>query len=158
MGLTAILFVISCQSTGQTMSSPGGEVEQPAAVSENLALAEIYGRYESDIVLTGAKTYMVVGGDTLTRIARRNYGTGDNPYYFPLIIAASKNTVEILDPDSIEVGMELTIPSLQANLDNPTARNNLKNLIKDVADFYSKKESAYSMGLYNGLIKLHDSM
>jgi hypothetical protein len=163
-GLAVVLFVISCQSTGQSTGqstdSAAAEVSQPpaASVPEEKVLAEIYERYESDIILTGAATYTVVWGDTLSRIARRYYGVGDNPYYFPLIIAASKGSVEIVDPDSIEVGMELTIPSLQANLDNPAARSNLKNLLKDVADFYAKKKTSYSQGLYNGLIKLYNAM
>jgi hypothetical protein len=158
-GLALVLFILSCQSTGQNTGSTAGEVTQPAAsVPEERVLAEIYERYESDIILTGAATYRVVNGDTLSRIARRYYGVGDHPYYFPLIIAASKGSVEIVDPDSIEVGMELTIPSLQANLDNPAARSNLKNLLKDVADFYAKKKTSYSQGLYNGLIKLYDSL
>jgi LysM repeat protein len=155
-GLAAALFIVSCQSTGSAVDEPR---QAPApVVTESQALAEIYERYESDVILTGAATYTVVNGDTLSRIARRHYGVGDNPYYFPLIIAASKGSAEILDPDSIEVGMKLTIPNLQANLDDPAARSNLKNLLKDVAEFYAKKESSYSQGLYNGLIKLYNGM
>ncbi|MDR0399964.1 MAG: LysM peptidoglycan-binding domain-containing protein [Treponema sp.] len=154
-----VLFIISCQSTGQstgkTTTGGGESISSVEAAEDDRILARIYDRYESDIILAGAKTYTVVKGDTLSRIARRHYGTGDNPYYFPLIIAASKDSVEIVDPDSIEVGMNLIIPDLEANLNDPGARGNLKNLLKDVADFYAKKETAYSRGLYNGLIKLY---
>jgi LysM repeat protein len=157
-GLAAVLWAVSCRSTGSTVGETGQAPAAAPVVTENQALAEIYERYENDIILTGASTYKVVSGDTLSRIARRYYGVGDHPYYFPLIIAASKGSAEILDPDSIEVGMNLIIPDLQVNLDNPAARSNLKNLLKDVADFYSKKKSSYSQGLYNGLTKLYNGM
>jgi LysM repeat protein len=175
-GFAAALLVFSCQSTGQTtgqttdqstgqqttdqgtVQAADSQNEPPPVVTEDQALAQVYEQYESDIILAGARTYTVVKGDTLSRIARRSYGTGDNPYYFPLIIAASKDSVDITDPDLIEVGMELTIPDLQANLDNPRARSNLKNLLKDVADFYARKESSHSQGLYAGLIKLYYSL
>jgi hypothetical protein len=164
-GVLAVFFILSCQSTGSTSGANATvnantetEERQTLQSVEEQVLTEIYDRYESKIILTGATVYTVVWGDTLSRIARRNYGTGDNPYYFPLIIAASKESTEILDPDSIEVGMQLTIPDLQANLNNPAARANLKNLLKDVADFYAGKAGAQSRGLYNGLIRLYDTL
>jgi hypothetical protein len=158
-GALAVLFVLSCQSTGNTSGVGSvGEGQQASLSVEDQVLTEIYERYESKIILTGAQTYTVVRGDTLSRIARRSYGPGDNPYYFPLIIAASKGSVEILDPDSIEVGMELTIPDLQRNLDDPAARANLKNLLKDVADFYAGKERPQSRGLYEGLNRLYNAL
>jgi LysM repeat protein len=162
LGLAGILaLVLSCRSTGN-ISAAGENGQVPPAEStessEQETLADIYDRYDNRLILTGAKIYTVAVGDTLTRIARQNYGTGDNPYYFPLIIAASKSSVEIVDPDSIEVGMRLIIPSLQENLDNPSARTTLKNLLKDVADFYAGKNGAQSRGIYNGLTRLYNSL
>jgi hypothetical protein len=165
----AVFFILSCQSTGSTSganananvdvsTSPRAEEKQIPPPAEEQVLTEIYDRYESKIILTGATVYTVVWGDTLSRIARRNYGIGDNPYYFPLIIAASKESAEILDPDSIEVGMRLTIPNLQENLNDPAARANLKDLLKNVADFYAGKTGPQSRGLYNGLIRLYNTL
>jgi hypothetical protein len=149
------LVVFSCKSTGDTAVVD----TRPAPAPEpERALAEIYNHYEDKIILTGAKEYTVVKGDTLSKIARDNYGAAPNAYCFPLIIAASKGTANILDPDEIEVGMKLIIPDLQANLDNATARSNLKNLIWDVADFYSRKRSPQSAKLHDGLVKLHDTL
>ncbi|MDR2746820.1 MAG: LysM peptidoglycan-binding domain-containing protein [Treponema sp.] len=159
MGILAVLFVLSCQSTGNTSAADkNGQTALSGESAEEQILTEIYERYENKLIMTGAKLYTVAGGDTLTRIARQNYGAGDNPYYFPLIIAASKESAEILDPDSIEVGMQLIIPSLQDNLNDPAARNNLKNLLKDVADFYAGKEGQQSQGIYSGLIRLYNTL
>lgn len=165
-GMLAVLFILSCQSTGSTSGSspsppsPSAVVEdkQIPLPAEEQVLTEIYDRYENTIILTGAAVYTVVKGDTLSKIARQNYGIGDNPYYFPLIIAASKGTAEILDPDSIEVGMQLTIPNLQENLSDPAARANLKNLLKEIADFYAGKSGVQSRGLYNGLTRLYNAL
>jgi hypothetical protein len=156
-GVLAAFFILSCQSTGSA-SGAAGESGQTPLPTEDQILAGIYDRYESKIILTGATVYTVVRGDTLSRIARQNYGSGDNPYYFPLIIVASRKNTEILDPDSIEVGMQLTIPGLQENLSNPAARANLKNLLKDVANFYAGKTGAQSQGIYDGLIRLYNTL
>ncbi|MDR3248946.1 MAG: LysM peptidoglycan-binding domain-containing protein [Treponema sp.] len=149
----AVLFAVSCQSTG----SAGGSDNTPQASStDDAALERIYDRYEGGIILTGAKTYKVVSGDNLSKIARANYGAGDNGYYFPLIIAATKEP--IADPDKIEIGTELTIPDLNANLNNPQARGNLKNLLKDVADFYARKGGTQSEQLNQGLTRLNNTL
>jgi LysM repeat protein len=149
--ICAVLVAVSCQSTG----SAAGSNSDSAISADDAALGAIYERYESGIILTGAKPYTVVRGDTLSNIARTNYGAG-NGYHFPLIIAASNET--ILDPDKIEPGMKLTIPDLQANLDNPQARGNLKNLIKDIADFYATKTDALSKSQNTGLTNLYNSL
>jgi LysM repeat protein len=163
-GILAAALVLSCQSTGNASASGGQTVPSDTAGSftadsaDEQALSNIYERYESRVILTGATFYTVAKGDTLSRIARQNYGAGDNPYYFPLIIVASKDSADIVDPDSIEVGMRLVIPSLQKNLDDPAARQNLKNMLKDVADFYAAKNGPQSRGLYDGLIKLYNTL
>jgi hypothetical protein len=134
------------------------EPEPDPLEKEEITPAPIYERHEVGIILTGALEYTVVKGDTLSKIARNHYGTGLNGYFFPLIIAASKNITDIVDPDQIEVGMKLVIPSLQENLDNPEARDNLKSLLKEIAGFYSRKSGRLSRGLYNGLTRLYDTL
>ncbi|MDR1970928.1 MAG: LysM peptidoglycan-binding domain-containing protein [Treponema sp.] len=155
------LFVLSCQSTAQSTAQNDTKAGGPgaaAAPDDNSHLARIYDRHGEGIILAGAKTYTVMKNDTLSHIARAHYGAGDHPYYFPLIIAASKEGVDIVDPDSIEVGMQLTIPDLQANLNDPKARANLKSLLKAVADFYAAKPGAQSGGLHDGLTRLYNSL
>jgi hypothetical protein len=84
-----------------------------------------------DLVLEGAETYTVVKGDTLSSIAIAKYGSG-NGYYYPLIIMASRHLVE--DQDKIEPGWVLTIPDLQANLNDPRAKASMKNFFLEVAE------------------------
>jgi hypothetical protein len=48
----------------------------------------------------------------------------------------------VKDPDFIQVGMQLTIPDLQRNLNNPTAKSKVKAFINDIAGVYDKKEDA----------------
>jgi hypothetical protein len=151
MAALVVLGAVSCGTTGST----SGSQPQAAASPDDQALSAIYDRYEGSLILTGARTYTVVRGDTLSNLAKTNYGA-NNGYYFPLIIAASNET--ILDPDKIEPGMKLTIPDLQANLNNPQARGNLKNLIKDIADFYAAKTDAQSKNQNTGLTNLYNSL
>ncbi|MDR0669223.1 MAG: LysM peptidoglycan-binding domain-containing protein [Treponema sp.] len=156
-------FVLSCKSTG-TVSAPT-PVSTPGSTSgpnprpvEEVPLEEIYGQHEVGIILTGAKEHTVVKGDTLSSIARHYYGPGDNGYYFPLIIAASRLNINIVDPDKIEVGTKLVVPDLQENLNDPGARTNLKNLLKKIADFYSLKPGRQSAGLHAGLTRLYNTL
>jgi LysM repeat protein len=92
--------------------------------------------YNENIILAGAKTYTVVAADTLSKIARKNYGSR-NGYYFPLIMLASGKV--IADPDYIRPGMKLTIPDLKKNLDDPGARKKLKGFLHEVAKVYEAK-------------------
>jgi hypothetical protein len=84
-----------------------------------------------DLVLEGAEYYTVVHRDTLSHIARIKYGAS-NGYYYPLIIMASRDIVE--DQDVIEPGTVLTIPNLQANLNDSRAKASMKNFFLEVAD------------------------
>ncbi|MDR2177414.1 MAG: LysM peptidoglycan-binding domain-containing protein [Treponema sp.] len=178
LGILVTGFVFSCKSTGTSAPSPApvpapapvptpAPVPNPGAIStsspnpepeEEKILEQIYDQHEEGIILTGAKEYTVIRGDTLSKIARKHYGTGGNAYYFPLIIAASKSITSIVDPDEIEVGMHLIIPDLQKNLDDPGARGSLKNLLKEIAGFYSHKPGRQSAGLYTGLIRLYNTL
>jgi len=99
---------------------------QPKTLEE--ALRSIYERHYNDLILEGASTYTVVQGDMLSAISRDKY---DNGFYFPVIMLASKDVV--IDPDKIEPGMELTIPDLQKNLDDPKAKANIKSFLGEIA-------------------------
>jgi hypothetical protein len=135
--------VLGCKTTGSgSGSSSGGgsglgQLTTDAEVKE--AFEDIYDEFRHDIILDGAKAYVVVANDRLVDIARREYGDG---YYFPLIILASDKVV--LDPDKIEVGDKLIIPDLQRNLNDAKAKSSLKACINDVAGLYDRRPNRAS--------------
>jgi hypothetical protein len=110
----------------------------PADVQEDVSLSfeTVYSKYKNKLILDGAADYVVVPGDTLTRISRSKYGP-TNGYYFPLIMLASNTVVQ--DPDLIEPGMHLAIPDLQRNLDDSGARQAMKDFFIEIAEVYARK-------------------
>jgi hypothetical protein len=133
--MPAVLSAVSCKS------APPAEPEA-APVQEN-SDARFSDAYEAvlPVIYDGAQNYTVKPGDTFTRISRSFYGRG-NEFFFPLIMAASKErqTVEILDPDLIETGMELVVPDLEINLAHPEIRARIKALLESVAGIYEGKQ------------------
>ncbi|MDR0597407.1 MAG: LysM peptidoglycan-binding domain-containing protein [Treponema sp.] len=119
---------------GACKSAPVAEQE-----NVNLSFETVYNKYESRLILDGATDYVVVSGDTLTRISRTNYGA-DHGYYFPLIMLASNDVVQ--DPDLIEPGMHLAIPDLQRNLDDSGARQAMKDFFIEIAELYEQKSTS----------------
>jgi len=96
------------------------------------------------LILEGAETYTVVWGDTLTKISRRKYQNG---FYYPLIMLASGNVVK--DQDYLRSGMRLTIPRLQANLNDPRARASIKSYLLEIASLTERKRPRDAAGLRN---------
>ena len=96
----------------------------------------------TDLILNGADTYTVVKGDTLSKISRRKYKNG---FYWPLIMMASPGVVE--DQDLIEPGMALTVPKLQANLDDTRARESMKKFFLEAAGITERKRPKDAAGL-----------
>ncbi|MDR0512556.1 MAG: LysM peptidoglycan-binding domain-containing protein [Treponema sp.] len=92
--------------------------------------------------LTGAQTHVVAPGETLVTVAQRFFGgvpnVGNagvnNGFYFPIIILASG--VTLADPDLIQPGMVLTVPDLRRNLDNPAARQAIRQSMLEIAEIY----------------------
>ena len=140
------LFVVTCKTTPQTNPVATAGVETPVNdhAEDKALLLDIYDDYQG-LILDGAKDYTVKWGDTLSGIAKLNYGEGINGYYFPLIMVASK--VVVADPDSIQPGQKLTIPDLQKNLDDKYARSHLKALLLDIAHIYDSKADRSKDGL-----------
>jgi hypothetical protein len=128
---------------GACKSAPANEQEDV-----NLSFETVYNKYESRLILDGATDYVVVSGDTLTRISRTNYGAG-NGYYFPLIMLASTDVVQ--DPDLIEPGMHLAIPDLQRNLDDPGARQAMKDFFNEIAEVYAQKSTGEERAVLKNL-------
>ena len=118
--MIGLMFFAGCATRGEVLA-PQNPAEQ--------SFHDIYQRYRTGLILTGATSYVVVRGDTLANIARDVYGDG---FLYPIILLASSNVV--LDPDNIEPGMELTIPDLQRNLNNARARASLKSFFMEIAD------------------------
>jgi len=153
------LIGLSCKS-GPTASGANidGEVTQEKV---NQALEQIYSFYLGRLDLSGAQSYTVEKGDTLSQITRRYYGNltdvgkagPSNGFYFPVIMLASGNS--IVDPDFIEPGMKLTIIDLKKNLANPGARKAIKDCIKDVSYVYNRKGDSVSE---QGLVTLANSL
>jgi hypothetical protein len=123
----SFVFALSCTSS-QPASQPGASAEKPP-----LTQREIYEKYSDAIILEGAKTYTVVKGDSLAKITKNQYGS-NNGYFFPLIMLASRETVS--DPDLLVPEMKLTIPDLQRNLNDPRARQKIKEFLDEIADVY----------------------
>jgi hypothetical protein len=134
MKKTCLLALAAAALLGACKSAP---VEEQEDVS--LSFETVYNRYEGKLILDGATDYVVVPGDTLTRISRGKYGSGKG-YYFPLIMLASNDVVQ--DPDLIEPGMRLSVPDLQRNLDDPGARQAMKEFFADIADVYERKSTS----------------
>ncbi len=66
-----------------------------------------FSNVESGSSSTAPKIYVVVSGDSLSKIARREYGSADE---WKRIYEANRDILN--DPDKIHPGQELKIPSL----------------------------------------------
>jgi hypothetical protein len=153
----AVFLAVSCKST-----PPAGTDSAPQSGQETTIDTHFSNAYEAvlPIIYDGAQDYTVKPGDALTRIARNFYGRG-NAFFFPLIMAASKDrqTVDIVDPDSIEPGMNLVIPRLDLNLANPEVKARIKALLERVAQIYNDKpDTNWALEIHNGLVSTADSL
>jgi hypothetical protein len=151
--LMALLFG-SCVNTKGVITKEVIQEEEPIEYGGdiNATFKQIYDKYHANLILDGAQAYRVVKGDTLSMIAKKQYGAG-NGYFFPVIMLASNNVV--LDPDFIEPGMALTIPSLQKNLDDPNARKKIKSFLADISGVYDKKGDVSTK---NHLVQLAETL
>jgi hypothetical protein len=134
MCLMALVFAAASLLGACKSAAPAAPADMQEDV--NLSFESVYNKYENRLILDGATDYVVVPGDTLTRISRTKYGSG-NGYYFPLIMLASNDMVQ--DPDLIEPGMHLSIPDLQRNLDDSGARQAMKDFFTEIAAVYEQK-------------------
>ena len=92
------------------------------------ALASIYDQFRPGLITAGARRHTVAAGETLVSIANQHY---DDGFFYPVILLASNDVV--LDPDRIAPGMVLTVPNLQANLNVPSARANIRDFLFEIA-------------------------
>jgi hypothetical protein len=131
-------FLIFIPSFMLALSCVSSQPATPPETAETAPLTqqEVYEKYSDDVILEGAKTYTVIKNDSLAKITKGQYGS-NNGYFFPLIMLASRDTVS--DPDLIEPGMKLTVPDLQRNLNDPHARQKIKEFLDEIADVYNDK-------------------
>jgi len=101
---------------------------------------------------TGAGTYTVKSGDTLSEISRHAYNDG---YYYPIIMLASRGVV--INPDKIRPGMILTLPDLELNKANEKSRKSMKNCLNGFAEIEKNKKTP-NQGLINGFRKHADEL
>jgi hypothetical protein len=159
--IISVMFVASCASTGGSTTespapvspapvtpavvSPAASVSTPPPQPPAQAPQPVNDHYVSGLILTGAKSYTVKRGDTLSGIAWRQYNNG---YYYPVIFLASKDVV--LDPDIIEPGMQLTVPDLRINLNDARAKANIRNYLLEIAGVEDQRNRR---GTANGIRK-----
>ena len=129
----------SAPAAAPAASTPAATPQQPSNTPAPAAASS-----NNDIILSGSETYNVVWGDTLTKISRNKYGNG---FYYPLILMASSSVIK--DQDRIIPGMRLTIPRLQANLDDPKARASMKRFFLETASITERKRPRDAAGLRN---------
>ena len=110
----------------------------------------IYNRYSNNLILAGAQYYTVVSGDMMRTISQRFYG---NQQYYPVILLASRDVV--VDPEKIIPGMLLTIPDLQTNLNNPSSKQAIKDVYKEIADL---RRSEGHVDVANSLIEFANGL
>lgn len=137
--LAVIVFAVSCATPGVATAVDTGAYGSQEAIDK--AFEQVYTEYSGALILDGAAAYTVSKGDSLSRIASRNYGFA-NMYYFPIIMLASQDITSIKDPDQIEVGMKLRIPNLQRNLANAGARAKIKSYLGEIAVVYDNKDQS----------------
>jgi len=138
----SVFMFFACGGTPPPAPAPAPESPPPAPAPPPAPEPEAPPARATDLVLDGASTYTVVRGDTLSIISKKIYKNG---FYYPLIMMASKNIVN--NQDYILPGTVLTIPNLQANLDDTRARESMKKFFLEVANTTDRKRPADAAGL-----------
>lgn len=115
------LTVYGLQVSGNTVSGTVGSEEERQKVYStvaaldntanlNIAIDAGFQRQEASAAAAGSaaatQVYTVQAGDTLSKIAQRHYGEASQ---WKRIFEANRDTIS--DPDKIQVGQRLTIPS-----------------------------------------------
>ena len=169
--LGAAFFYLSCETAPAPtqiavqepapVSSPQESPETPQAQATNVPV-QAQGNLVNGLDMTGAGRYTVVGGDTLSQLSRRFYGslTGvglagtENSFYFPLFMLASPDS-NIVDPELIFPGQNLSVPDLRRNLANPVSRQAIISHLRNVANIYNRKGM---QPVEEGLLRLANSL
>jgi len=119
--IVSVMLAVSCKSTPKDTDKP---------------YVRLYDA-NSGLDLTGADSYTVKQGDTLSDISRSFYN--NDGFYYPVIMFASSGVV--VNPDKIQPGMRLTIPDLERNKANPDSRRSMKNILNGFASIERRKQN-----------------
>lgn len=159
LAAATVFGMVACKSTKGIEDENGGSAKTAKISKEQAAINKsfdkVYSSYADVLVLDGAEAYTVQAGDTLTGIAKKSYGD-DNGYYFPIIMLASRDAVK--DPELIEPGTKLTIPSFDKNVKNADVAKKLSPYFKDIAEVYKQKKSAKSEDIRPNLLTIADKL
>ncbi|MDR3301176.1 MAG: LysM peptidoglycan-binding domain-containing protein [Spirochaetaceae bacterium] len=112
-------------------------VPPPVAVPEEKEEEPLAAASLNGLDLSGAKQYKVRYRDTLSKIARKQYGGKTGAFYFPIIFEASKDV--LANQDKIIPGTIITIPDLKKNVTTPEAKAVVKPMLLDAAQLYEKR-------------------
>jgi len=134
--IISVMLAVSCKSSPKTLDEQYKDL------------------YDANTGLdfTGAGTYMVKEGDTLSEISRHAYNDG---FYYPIIMLASRGVVE--NPDKIQPGMLLTIPDLERNKAHAKSRRSMKNCLNGFAVIEKTKRNP-NQALIDGFKKRADEL
>jgi len=153
--IIGLMLTMSCKACSKDKDKQYNDMVQNNNIEQNKRTDEQdKDLYDIDTGLdyTGAGTYKVKKGDTLSDISRRVYNDG---FYYPVIICASRGVVT--DPDKIKPGMELTIPDLEKNKANVNRRRSMKDCLNGFAEI-EKARPKPDKGLIDGLKKRADAL
>ncbi len=132
--LSIFVSVLSILLAFGAVSCKSADFSDPEV--SNAAFKLVYDNYFSLLNLEGAKAYTIKEGDTLSAIAKANYGD-DKGYYFPMIMLGSSAVIK--DPDYIQPGQELTIPDFEKNLGSTQGKAIMAPYFRDIANIYRNK-------------------
>lgn len=92
------------ETTEQKVEAPDNAAA--AQVGGGIDMAKLEPEAETVQAAAAAQTYTVQSGDTLSKISQRYYG---NAHDYMKIFNANRDKLN--DPDEIQIGQELTIPT-----------------------------------------------
>ncbi len=109
--------VYGLQVSGNTVSGTVGSEDERSMVYRaiaavdnsanlNIGIDAGFQAQAASAAAAGTKSYTVQSGDTLSKIAKQHYGDANQ---WRKIFEANRGTIS--DPDKIQVGQQLTIPS-----------------------------------------------
>lgn len=134
--LSIIVSILAVLLTFAAVSCKSADFSDPEV--SNAAFKLVYDNYFQLLNLEGSKAYTIQAGDTLSAIAKANYGD-DKGYFFPMIMLASSAVIK--DPDYIQPGQELTIPDFDKNLGSTQSKAVMAPYFRDIANVYRNKEN-----------------
>ena len=111
--LGLIVLIILVITIAFAFKSPADDLKETSEKSALTKIKELFTGSDKDEKSGESNVYIVKEGDHLWKIAEEAYGSGYNAYD----VAEANN---IVDPNLIEVGQELTLPEVEAKTSTVT--------------------------------------